>query len=116
MADMIALILASLYGLVMLWYLFVIVMAAKRARARDGGLPWPIWVLVAPALVLGFAVDIVLNCTLFTLLYLRAPNPRRLTVSARLKHSLKHDRGWRRHVAEWCDDHLIGPMAPDHLH
>jgi len=114
---MIALSVAAFYGIVLLWYGFVIAMALKRARERAGGsLPWPVLALGYPVVIAGFALDIALNCTLFTVLFLRPPNPRRLTVSARLKHTLAHGSGYRKRIARWFDSNLIGPIAPDHLH
>ena len=103
------LIVAAFY---LLWAIYLAVM--NLARAKDAGtLSRTALILGTPLLLIGFALDVLLNLTAMTLLLLELP--RELTVSERLcRHNLGPD-GWRRNVARWAEQ-LLDPFDPDGNH
>lgn len=99
----------SLASLYVLWVLFLGVM--NLARAQQAGHLGPVaYALAWPLLVLAIALDIAINVTLGTLLWLELPNIQRLTLSARLDHLIKFGTGWRRRWAFWFVNTLLEPF------
>lgn len=99
----------SVGALYLLWVLFLGVM--NLARVYAAGALGPIaHALAWPLLVVAFALDIAINVTLGTVLWLQLPNLRRLTLSARLDHLIKFGSGWRRRWAFWFVDTLLEPF------
>lgn len=97
---------AALY---LLWVLFLGVM--NLARVYQAGALGPVaHALAWPLLVAAYALDIAVNITLGTVLWLELPNINRLTLSARLDHLIKFGNGWRRRFAFWFVDTLLEPF------
>jgi len=106
----------GVWAFAVLWYCFVVLSAAYRAyKSRGDSLPWPIWALVVPALLLGGPIDIAIGQTLGTLLATFDPL-HRITFSEQLSWTVRHRRGWRLAVARWFADNLIEPIAPGHVY
>lgn len=99
----------SLAALYLLWALFLAVMNLARAKAagtlRDG-----VFYLAWPLIVAAYILDIAINVTLGTLLWLQLPHINRLTLSARLDHLIKNGTGWRMRFAFWFVDTLLEPF------
>lgn len=95
-----------------LWLFYVAVMALKRARDA-GTLSRIAYALGVPILVIGYALDFLVNVTVCTVLFLESP--RETTVTARLKRH-KYATGWRGRVARWVAAHLLDAFDPDGKH
>jgi hypothetical protein len=99
----------------LLWYLYAVVMALVSARDRySGTLPWPIRALGYPALGVGLAIDLLVNVTLCTLIFLELP--RELTVSGRLWRISNAESSWRQRTALWLRVNLLDPLDPSGIH
>lgn len=109
---MISAILAPVAGVYLLWALYVVVMALKRARDA-GVLTKAQRVLGAPLLVTGYVLDVAINLSVFTLLFLELPHE--LLVTSRL---IRHKRGngWRSKVAVWFCASLLDSLDPSGCH
>lgn len=110
MITLIALVFAASYAL---WILFMAVMNLKRVRDM-GKLGTLSKVFGYPVLVVGYALDVLVNVTLMTVLF--AEIPRETTVTARLKRHNRTGSGWRQRLAAWFEP-LIDPYDPsgDHI-
>lgn len=95
-----------------LWLFFLAVMNLKGAR--DAGTLGPVaYKLGVPILIVGYALDFVVNVGLCTLLFLEPP--RETTVTARLKRHADRDN-WRGRIARYLAAHLLDPFDPDGRH
>lgn len=104
--------LASVGASYALWILFLAVM--NLARARDSGTLGPVaYRLGVPILVVGYALDFVVNIGPCTLLFLEPP--RETTVTARLKRHADKDN-WRGRIARWMAAHLLDAFDPSGRH
>lgn len=94
------------------WVLYVTIMALKRAR--DAGTLSPAAkALGMPLLWAGLALDVVLNVTVCTALFLELP--RELLITQRLIR-LKQGEGWRARVAAWMCANLLDAFDPSGCH
>lgn len=101
--------LGSIGAAYVLWALFLAVMNLARAKAA-GNLSDGVFYLAWPLIAVAVALDIAINVTLGTLLWLQLPNINRLTLSARLDHLIKTGTGWRMRFAYWFVDNLLEPF------
>lgn len=97
-----------------LWMLYLAVMSLRRAR-RAGDLTPVAFALGVPLLLIGGALDILLNYTVVSLLFLEWPPFREWTISARLTRYV-HAAGWRGRVARWVCQHLLDTFDPTGAH
>ncbi len=96
-----------------LWALYVLVMGVYRAKL-SGRLGPAATILAAPWVLLGFALDVLVNLTAASLLF--AEPPREWKVTQRLqRHQLAGD-GWRADLARWICDHLLDVFDPTGNH
>ena len=95
----------SLYAL---WLGYVLTMHIVH---RWPQLPLAARVLGAPAALVAYALDVLLNWTLCTLAF--ADWPREKTITERL-HRYQQTPGLRARVAAWVCGHLLNPFDPDH--
>lgn len=103
-------VLAAIYAL---WICFVVVMA--MARVRDAGtMGWPTYVLGTPVFIVGYALDVAINLTVCTVLFLDLP--REWTVTARLKRMVLSRSGWRQAIAAWIAVNLLDQFDPSGKH
>ncbi|MGC4395981.1 hypothetical protein [Hydrogenophaga sp. T2] len=98
----------------LLWIFYLAVMNLKRAR-NAGTLSRAALVLGAPALLVGYVLDVLANVVVFTVLLLEPPRWGEWTVSARLE---RHHAGtsWRARIAQWFESDLLGPYDPAGYH
>lgn len=110
MITLIALVFAVSYAL---WIFYLAVMNLKRVRDM-GKLGTVAKVFGYPVLLVGYALDVLVNVTLMTVLFLEIP--RETTVTARLKRHNRTGSGWRQRLAAWFEP-LIDPYDPsgDHI-
>jgi hypothetical protein len=104
--------LTSILSLYALWLFYLAVMALKRARDA-GQLTTVAYVLGLPMLVVGLALDVLVNWFVMTLLLLELP--REATVTARLRRH-KGDPEWRGKVSRWFALHLLDTFDPSGRH
>jgi hypothetical protein len=110
MITFITLVFAASYAL---WVFYLAVMNLKRVRDA-GKLGTVAKVFGYPVLLVGYALDVLINVTLMTVLFLEIP--RETTVTARLKRHNRTGSGWRQRLAAWFEP-LIDPYDPsgDHI-
>jgi uncharacterized membrane protein YhaH (DUF805 family) len=109
MITLIALVFAVSYAL---WIFYLAVMNLKRVRDA-GKLGTVAKVFGYPVLLVGYVLDVLVNVTLMTVLFLEIP--RETTVTARLKRHNRTGSGWRQRLAAWFEP-LIDPYDPSGNH
>lgn len=102
----------GLLALYLLWPFYLAVMNLKRAR-DEGKLTKVAYVLGAPILYVGWALDIAVNWFVMSVILLEFP--RETTVTARLKRH-KYDDGFRGKIARWFALHLLDTFDPSGKH
>lgn len=95
------------------WALYVLIMGFYRAKL-DGRLTGMVLWLAFPWYALGWAVDLVSNLTLATVLF--ADLPREALVTARLKRYMAGEPGWRKRFAGWVCANLLDLFDPQGRH
>lgn len=100
---------AVLYAL---WILFLAAMNLRTAR-EAGKLPRAALWLAVPVVLLAFALDVIVNLTLGTLVFM--DRPREWTVSERLSRYLPGS-DWRACAAMWIGENLLDPFDPSGSH
>lgn len=112
-------VLLSLLGIVFsaysLWVLYLASMNLRRVRDA-GKLSASAQVLGKPVYLVGLAVDVLLNFSLFPLLVLSIP--REWTITAHLGRLLSaHDTPrWKRAICAWICADLLDPFDPSGTH
>lgn len=105
------LILIAYGSLLLLWLLYVQVMAALRVW---NGLHWfakaHLLPIAPPFLLFDVAVNLVIGSLLFVEI------PRWWTLSERLHHHATRTHGWRTTIAQWICSRLLNPFDPDVYH
>lgn len=107
--------LLPLYGAAMiyaLWIFYLAVMCLKRAKEADL-LHKRARIFGMPVLIVGYALDVLVN--VFVMTVLLGELPRETTVTARLKRHLKTSTGWRQKVARGFVP-LLDPFDPSGKH
>lgn len=105
-----------IYGLLSIWAfwgLYVLVMALYRAHLQKR-LSKLVYALGAPFLVIGAAIDLLMNITLATVIFFDAP--KEYLVTSRLKRYIANDDGWRCKVARSICDNLLDIFDPSGNH
>lgn len=101
-------------GVTYLLYVFYgCVMNVKRVR--DAGKLTRIgYVFGWPTLILGYALDVICNVFVMTLLFLELP--KETTVTARMKRHNRESTGWRKRIVLFFEP-LLDPLDPsgDHI-
>ena len=95
------------------WIFYLAVMSLSRAK-KSGTLSTTAYVLGLPVLIVGLALDLLLNVTVMSLVLWEIP--RETTVTARLKRHHKESTGWRLAVVLWFEP-ILDPFDPsgDHI-
>lgn len=103
----------SLLGIYALWVFYLAVMNLKRVQ-DSGKLTKTAYALGLPILVLGLAIDALVNTLVMTVVLFEPP--KELTVTARLKRHNRESTGWRKDVARWFEP-ILDPFDPsgDHI-
>ena len=96
-----------------LWVFYLAVMNLARVK-RQQGLSTVVKVFGYPVLFIGYLLDVFVNVTLCTVLFLELP--KETTVTARLKRHNRYGEGWRQRLARWFEP-LLDPFDPngDHI-
>lgn len=97
------------------WYLYVLVMGLYRAHL-DKRLTGPMLWLAGPALVVGYAVDLVSNWTLASLFFLEPPRRPLELVTDRLTRHIQTGDGWRHDFAKSICVNLLDFFDPSGKH
>lgn len=95
-----------------LWYAYILVMGLYRAHL-DKRLNRVTYALAIPALVIGYAMDVLANLTVASIVFLEPP--RELLVTSRLKRHIAKG-GWRGEKANWICTHLLDYFDPTGNH
>lgn len=100
----------SLYAL---WIFYLAVMNLKRAK-ENGVLTSYALAFGIPILLVGYAIDILVN--LLVLPFILLDRPRSWTVTGTLKYHLNNSTGWRETLAAWFCTNLLNAFDPDGKH
>lgn len=102
-----------LFTLWVFWLLYVFTMGLYRAflSRRLKGLAL---VMCAPIVAVAFIIDVVVQMTLSTILFLDLP--RDLFVTGRFRRYRKQGKGWRFDFSEYICKHLLDPFDPTGAH
>lgn len=92
-------------ALMLFWIIFVGVMAVKNSWDR---LPLPAKILGSVWGVIGMAMDIALNWSLFILIFMDWPRER--TVTAHCSRLKREGNAYQRAVANWTCRNLLDPF------
>lgn len=95
-----------------LWIFYLAVMCLKRAKDADL-LHKRARIFGTPVLIVGYALDVLVNIIVMTVLLGELPHE--TTVTARLKRHLKTSTGWRLKVARGFVP-LLDPFDPSGRH
>lgn len=104
--------LATAGALYALWVLFIASMALIRSR-QAGTMTPTAAILGVPVLLATATIDVVINLTIGTLLFL--DKPREATLSQRMGRLCK-EGGWRGKVACWTCRNLLDQFDPTGAH
>lgn len=105
--------LAVILFLWVFWYAYILVMGLYRAHLAGRLSPFT-YTLAFPALVVGYAMDVVANLTVASVVFLELP--REWLVTDRLKRHIARGTGWRAAKAEWICTHLLDYFDPSGDH
>lgn len=97
------------------WYAYILVMGLYRAKLQ-GRLFGVVQVLALPAIVIGYAMDILTQYTLATVFFFDLPAKGEHLVTARLQRYIARDNGWRAVKAQWICNHLLDVFDPTGNH
>lgn len=90
-----------------LWPLYVFCMAMERAH-REKRVSLFAWVLAFPFIACALALDIILNFTIASLVFMEFPKRGEWMISQRMNRLVK-DPGWRGVITRWVADNLLDP-------
>jgi hypothetical protein len=102
----------SILYLWLFWGVYVIVMGVYRAHL-SGRLSKVGLALGSPYVIAGYAMDILANIIIATIVFLEPPCE--WLVTTRLKRYMAGD-GWRKRSAEWICTHLLDVFDPSGDH
>lgn len=104
---------AALLFLWAFWYCYILVMGLYRAHLA-GRLNRFTYALALPALLVGYAMDVLANLTIASVVFLEPP--REWLVTNRLKRHIERGTGWRAAKANWICTHLLDFFDPSGDH
>lgn len=105
---------AGLIAVEVLWIYYLSVMALKRARDSEKLTFWG-KVFGYPVLLTGYALDILENFVIMTVILMEPPHEFLIT-SRLIRHINGTDRGWRYKVCTWFCANLLDPFDPSGCH
>lgn len=103
----------SLLGLYALWIFYLAIMNLKRANDAGTLRPWALR-FGLPVLLIGYCIDILVNFSIVTVMFLELP--KELVVTARLSRYISGDYGWRTTLAKWFCGTLLDSFDPSGCH
>lgn len=95
------------------WGLYVLVMGLYRAHLQKR-LSRATYAMGAPFLLIGLAVDLFMNVTVASVVFVQPP--RQFLVTARLASHVKEGSGWRYKIANWVCNNLLDVFDPSGNH
>ena len=98
-------------ALLLLWLGYITVMAGLREWNR---LHWFAKLNLLPLAPLFLLLDVAMNITIGSLLFLEVP--RWWTLSERLHYHAISNHGWKTYLAAWLCRNLLNPFDPDGHH
>ena len=108
--EIIAHILSAVYVSYITWVAYLSIMHLKKVRDADQ-LPKVTMYLSLPLLIIGFALDFLINLIIGTILFLEIPSGWLLT--DRLQRHIGKDN-WRGKMARWICTNLLEPFDEGH--
>ena len=99
--------------LYVLWILYLAVMNLKRARDAKN-ITRTALCFGYPVLIVGYALDILVNLTIMSIMFLELPHE--TTMTSRVKRHLYHSTGWRETLAAWFCFNLLNAFDPSGKH
>jgi hypothetical protein len=109
----VTLLLATILFLWVFWYAYILVMGLYRAHLAKRLTPFT-YALALPALLVGYAMDVLANLTIASVVFLEPP--REWLVTSRLQRYIAHGTGWRAAKARWICDNLLDVFDPSGEH
>lgn len=100
--------------LFILWVFYLAAMNLLRVH-RLGKLGRVAFALGVVVMVIGYALDVLANLVVFTMLLLERPRWGEWTVTARLQRH-HADPTWRGSISRWFESELLGVFDPDGSH
>lgn len=97
------------------WYLYLIVMGLYRAHLAKRLSKFAL-VLGAPAIAVGFAVDVLAQYTVASVFFKELPRKGEHLVTDRLQRYMKQGKGWRYVKAKVLCEQLLDPFDPTGKH
>lgn len=94
------------------WILYLALTNIWEAGVKKK-LSYTAYTLALPAIAVGVSLDVFLNFTVFSVLFME--QPKELTISERLRRHNSTGTGWRKKLAGWFEP-LLDPYDPDGDH
>lgn len=104
------------FGLMYLTWAFYLLFTALLRAKREGTISRFSLILGYPLVAVGAILDILLNVTVGTILFLELPHYKRLFLTARMARLIREDYGWRGDVAAWICSRLLDSFDPSGKH
>lgn len=99
-------------GVYVLWPIYIASMGLMSAR--DSGTIGPVTIALGyPVVITGLALDVFLNATVCSAIFMELP--KEWTITHRLRR-YKPFPDWRGQVARWIARHLLDPFDPSGTH
>lgn len=95
------------------WIMYLAYTSLERAH-KMGKVGKVAWTLAFPLVVIFWPLDVLLNVTLFSLLFWEIP--KELTITSRLSRHHRDSFGWRYSLAHWFGAELLDPFDADGYH
>jgi len=109
MAELTSIVLYTVAYLWLFWYVYILVVGLYRAHL-DKRLTRFTYALALPAIVVGYAMDVLANIFIASILFLEPPQE--WLVTGRLKRHIIYGSGWRRSVSMFICDNLLDVFDP----
>lgn len=113
MSNYLALVLGTLY---VLWVYYLACMNLQRAIEAKTIRPVAKWIGILWVLPPAWILDLLVNLTVFTLLFWNLPSRPLELVTGRLTRYVNGDDGWRRRLAIWIAINLLNEFDPSGHH
>lgn len=95
------------------WGLYVLVMGLYRAHLQKR-LSYAVYICGFPFLLIGLAVDVLMNMTVASFIFLDVP--KQWLVTTRLARYVSKGTGWRYRIANWICNTLLDVFDPSGNH
>jgi hypothetical protein len=103
----------GIFTFYILWIFYLAVMSLTHAQ-KTGRLTRASRTLGLPILLIGYAADVLVNATLFSLLVWDLP--REYTVTQHINRLLRHGKPLQKTISHWVCHHLLDTFDPSGKH